>query len=98
LTNIQLKCFQVLWKKVSEKKLETAEILFLRFYYYHWVDTSAGGLLVPEGIIHPIVGVSALTWLIKYMETYSLIHVIINTTKVLLFQPYVTLADFGYSV
>ena len=21
------------------------------FYYYHWIDTSAGGLLVPEGII-----------------------------------------------
>ena len=66
--------------------------------FCHWVDTSAGGLLVPEGIVHPVVSVSALTWLIKYMETSSLIHVIINTTKVLLFQPYVTVADFGYSV
>jgi hypothetical protein len=31
------------------------------FYYYHWVDTSAGGLLVPEGIIQPVVSASALT-------------------------------------
>jgi hypothetical protein len=26
-------------------------IRYLRFYYYHWVDSSAGGLLVPRGII-----------------------------------------------
>jgi hypothetical protein len=25
------------------------------FYYYNWVDTSAGGLLVPDGIILPVV-------------------------------------------
>jgi hypothetical protein len=30
-------------------------ILYLRFYYYHWVDTSADGLLVPESIIRPVV-------------------------------------------
>ena len=24
-------------------------------YYYHWVDASAGGLLVTDGIIHPVV-------------------------------------------
>jgi hypothetical protein len=28
------------------------------FYYYNCVDTSVGGLLVPEGIIHPVVSVS----------------------------------------
>ena len=27
---------------------------FLRFYYYHCVDNSAGTLLVPEDIIHPV--------------------------------------------
>jgi hypothetical protein len=32
-----------------------------------WFDTSAGGLLVPEGIISTVVGVSALTWVIKYI-------------------------------
>jgi hypothetical protein len=26
--------------------------------FYHWIDTSAGGLLVPEGIIHPVVSVT----------------------------------------
>ena len=26
--------------------------------FYHWVDTTAGGLLVPEGIIRPVVSVS----------------------------------------
>jgi hypothetical protein len=26
--------------------------------FYHWVDTSAGGLLVPEVIIHTVVSVT----------------------------------------
>jgi hypothetical protein len=42
-------------------------IWYLRCYYYHWVDTSNVGLLVPEGIIRPVVSVSALTWFIIYM-------------------------------
>ena len=41
--------------------------LISTFYYYHWVDTSAGGLLVPEGIIHTVVSASALTWFIRYI-------------------------------
>ena len=32
----------------------------------HLVDTSAAGLLVPEGIICPVVSTSALTWFISY--------------------------------
>jgi hypothetical protein len=28
--------------------------------YYHWVDTSAGDLLDPEDIIHPVVSVTLL--------------------------------------
>ena len=28
----------------------------------HWFDTSAGGLLAPDGIINPVVSVVALTW------------------------------------
>jgi hypothetical protein len=31
-------------------------------YYDRWVDTIVGGLLVPEGIIRPVVSVSTLTW------------------------------------
>jgi hypothetical protein len=27
------------------------EIIYPRLYYHHWFDTSAGGLLVPEGVI-----------------------------------------------
>ena len=42
------------------------------FYYYHWVDTTAGGLLVPEGIIRPVVGASVLT-------TISKIHFVTNS-------------------
>jgi hypothetical protein len=42
-------------------------------YYYQWVDASAGGLLFPEGIIHPVVGASALPWFRRYIliEIYS---------------------------
>ena len=28
------------------------------FYYYYWVDTSAGRLLVPDDIILPVVSVT----------------------------------------
>jgi hypothetical protein len=42
----------------------------LRFYYYHCVYTSAGGLLFLEGSIYPVVSVSALTWLIRYIYIY----------------------------
>jgi hypothetical protein len=31
------------------------------------IDTSAGGLLVPEGIICSVVSVLALTWFIRYI-------------------------------
>ena len=44
--------------------------------------TSAVGLLVLEGIIHPVVSVSALTWFIIYIcfrNFQSLSHVIIKT-------------------
>jgi hypothetical protein len=35
--------------------------VYLLLNIYYWVDTSAGGLLVPESIIHPVVRLSALT-------------------------------------
>jgi hypothetical protein len=33
-------------------------VWYLRYYCYHWVDASPGGLLVSEGIIRPVVSVS----------------------------------------
>jgi len=45
----------------------------LGFYYYHFVNTSAGGLVViPDGIIRPVVSVSALSWLLRYMHYWNL--------------------------
>ena len=38
--------------------------------FYHWVDTSTGGLLVLEGIIHPVVSVS-ITGSIPLMVDYQ---------------------------
>jgi len=35
--------------------------------YYHWVDTSAGELLVPDGFICPVVSASALTLFTRYI-------------------------------
>jgi hypothetical protein len=48
-------------------------IRYLRFYnmFYHYVDTSAGGLLVIRGIIRPVVSVLALTWFIRYRGQLS---------------------------
>ena len=34
------------------------------------VGTSADGLLVPDGIIHPVVTVSVLTWFNRYLWFY----------------------------
>ena len=71
------------------------------FYYFHWVDTSVGELLVADGSIRPVVSASALTLLtryIKYRKLSFLKHVIIIKTKILLPQEYVFLADFCYPV
>jgi hypothetical protein len=65
----------------------TFMLLCLRFYYYHCVDTSAGGLLVHEDIIPPVVRISALTWFTRYIHHWNLQflnNVIIIKTKVLL--------------
>jgi hypothetical protein len=53
--------------------------------FYHWVDTSVGGLLVPEGIVHSVVWASPLTWFIRYIYYWNLLflnNMIINETKV----------------
>jgi hypothetical protein len=58
---------------------------FLSIPRYHWIDTSAGELLVTEGIIHLVVSDSALTWFIRYIYYWNLQflnNVIINKTKV----------------
>jgi hypothetical protein len=56
----------VMARKEEEKKRDVNKTQILKvtislistFYYYHWVDTSVGGLLVPEGIICPVVSVT----------------------------------------
>ena len=40
--------------------------IYIRIHYCNWVDISAGELLVPEGIICPVVSASVLTWFIIY--------------------------------
>jgi len=55
------------WSLDSKKCQQSLEanngLLIVCFFYYHWIDTSAGGLLVPYGIIHLVVSdsLSALT-------------------------------------
>ena len=36
-------------------------LLYPNFYYYHWIDTTKGGLLAPKGIIRTVASVSSLT-------------------------------------
>jgi hypothetical protein len=38
--------------------------------YYHWVDTSAGGLFFSQGMIPAVVIASTLTWLIRYIARH----------------------------
>jgi hypothetical protein len=42
-------------------------------YYYHWVDTSASGLLVLEDIIRPVVNASALACFITITGSIPLL-------------------------
>ena len=58
-------------KIIPEKRL-THKIWYLRLYNYHWVDTSAGGLFVPEGIVRPVPSISALTWFIIYISVIEI--------------------------
>ena len=46
-------------------------IRYLRLYYYHCVGTSAGGLLVYDGIIRTLVSVSEQTWYIRYIYYWN---------------------------
>jgi hypothetical protein len=43
------------------------------FYYYHWVDTYAGRLLVPEDIIRPVANTSALACFITITGSIPLL-------------------------
>ena len=48
--------------------------LLSTFYYYHWVDISAGGILVSEGITRLVVSALALTWFIRYIVLKFTVH------------------------
>ena len=53
------------------------------FHYYDCIDTSAGGLIVPDHIIRSVVSVSVLTWfrrwhgfgadMVYYVSTFLLL-------------------------
>jgi hypothetical protein len=68
--------------KVIPETRGAHSIWYLRCYNFHWIDASTGGLLVPEGLIHPIVSASAMIWFIRYIFFIE-IGVIIIKTKVL---------------
>ena len=60
------------WK--AKVKRRAHQIRYLRLNYYHWVDTSACGLLVPKGIICTVVRAFVLTYFlldIFFIQIYS---------------------------
>jgi hypothetical protein len=66
-------------------------------YKFHVIpNITAGGLLVPEGIIHSVF--SDMVYYIYLLLLQLLYKVIIDKTKVLLPRVYVTLADFSSPV
>jgi hypothetical protein len=58
--------------KVIPETSHAHKVGYLQFYYYYWVDTSAGGRLVPEGIIHPVIFFLKLTLFIRYIKVCNL--------------------------
>jgi hypothetical protein len=55
--NVDIK-FSCAWHVSRITFIRYAQCRNIAFYYYHWVDTSAGGVLVPDGITRPVVSVS----------------------------------------
>ena len=71
-----------------------------RYSKHYWVDTSPGGLLVLAGILRSVVSAETLNWFIRYTYYWNvqfLYNVIIDKTKVLHSQAYVTLEDLWLS-
>ena len=52
--------FLTLFDFPQKRFVSTKFYIYIRMYYYHSVDTSAGGLLTPEGIIHTAASVLVL--------------------------------------
>ena len=55
----------------------------LCLYYYHLVDTSTGGLLVPYGITRSVVCIWALAWLMWYIYFWHSQFLIVKTNDIL---------------
>ena len=54
--------------KVILEMTRVCEIRYLDIYYYHWIETSVGRLLVHNGIIYPVVSDWALAWIFRYIN------------------------------
>ena len=93
--------YEHVWWRYS-RNVFACIIRYLLFNYYHWVDTSHDGLLVPEGIIHPVVSVSAMEWFTRYTYYWNvqfLNNEIINIIMFSFFRhwwPYSNLAIVMY--
>ena len=48
---------------LETRRMHLQDIRYPRFHYYHWVNTSAGGQLIPEGIIILVISASGLTYI-----------------------------------
>jgi hypothetical protein len=44
---------KVIQKRAVRIKTDIS-LFFLNMFYCHWVDTFAGGILIPEGITQPV--------------------------------------------
>ena len=53
--------------KVIQETCCAHRIIYLCLNCYHFVDISADGLYVSEGIIHLLVSISVLTWFLGYI-------------------------------
>lgn len=58
--------YQIIIISIKHPFMFTYHTMYLRFYYYYKVASSDGGLLIPAGIISPVISTSALTWFIRY--------------------------------
>ena len=55
------------WLTISPQEYSPSSSVFITCAIYHWVDTSAGGLLVPKNILRPVAFLSHVLSLGRYL-------------------------------
>ena len=67
--------YEPTWWRLFQKHIVILNLIYICFYYCHWVYISADWVFVPEDIIRPVVSVLGLTEFIRYIYYWHLLFI-----------------------